>query len=149
MEPFKAECRAFGRLQESGHEELAVRCFGYVLLSEESERAMMTRCDLTYWSFNGDAEDVGFADDEDDDQRRYFLSKNGRPPPLRCIVKAMGHGLGPDEEGSGMARGVLRDIIRLQKLGIMDVDVAVRQLIDGKIGNFSTAITMPHFIMSP
>jgi Kinetochore Sim4 complex subunit FTA2 len=38
-EPFSAECRAFGRFKESGHEELAIQCFGYVLLDEEHTSA--------------------------------------------------------------------------------------------------------------
>lgn len=33
-EPFSAECRAFGRLWDAGWEELAIRCFAYVLLDE-------------------------------------------------------------------------------------------------------------------
>lgn len=156
MEPFSAECRAFGRLQESGHEELAVLCFGYVLLDEEHERAMMTRFDFNKWSFNGNYDTAGTPppgeEDEDSENRLRFLGKNGRPPPLRCIVKAFGQGIGEFEEDSfrqGMARRVLRDIIKLQKLGIMQIDVGIRQMIDGKIGDFSTAITMPHFITSP
>lgn len=150
MEPFSAECRAFGRLQESGHEELAVRCFGYVLMDEEHERAMLAQCDLSYWHFNGGGDEIGY--DEEYQQRTHFLGKNGRPPPLRCIVKALGNVIGIYEEDTfreGMARGVLRDIVKLQKLGIMQMDIGIRQFVDGKIGDFSTAITMPHFITSP
>lgn len=151
QEPFSAECRAFGRLQETGHEELAVPCFGYVLLDEEHERAMMAKCDLNYWSFNGDVDCAGDIDEEMD-QRRRFLGKDGRPPPLRCIVKAFGEAIptdGEDKFQQTTARRVLRDIIKLQKLGIMEIDVEVRQLVDGKLGDFSTAITMPHFITNP
>lgn len=153
MEPFSAECRAFGRLQESGHEELSVRCFGYVLLDDEHERAMMAQCNLGFYTFNGGGDHAGFADDPD--LRMRFPGKNGKPPPpLRCIVKAFGQGIGGSDgdESSfrqGMARRVLRDIIKLQKLGIIQVDVAIRQLIDGKLSDFSTAITMPHFITNP
>jgi len=42
-EPFCCECRAFGRLQEDGHEDLAVDCFVYVLLDEEHERVLLDR----------------------------------------------------------------------------------------------------------
>lgn len=150
MEPFSVECRAFGRLQESGHEDLAVRCFGYVLLDEEHEHAMMTQCNLDKWSFNGDIDTAGYSDDAEN--RLRFLGKSGKPPPLRCIVKAFGQGVsesGEDSFGQGMARQLLRDIIKLQKLGIMQLDVGSRQMIDGRISDFSTAITMPHFITSP
>lgn len=151
QEPFSAECRAFGRLQETGYEELAVPCFGYALLDEEHERAMMAQCDLNYWSFNGDIDFAGCVDEEAD-QRRRFLGKDGRPPPLRCIVKAFGEVIPQDDEGrfqQTTARRLLQDLIKLQKLGIMQIDVGTRQLVDGKYGDFSTAITMPHFITSP
>lgn len=151
MEPFSAECRAFGRLHESDHQELAVKCFGYVLLDEEHERAMMAQCNLNYWSFNGDIDFAG-AVDEDMDMRRRFLGKSGRPPPIRCIVKAFGPVIKFDEEQrfqERTARQLLRDIVKLQKLGIMQIDVAVRQLVDGRFSDFSTAVTMPHFMTSP
>lgn len=151
QEPFSAECRAFGRLQETGNEDLAVPCFGYVLLDEESERAMNAQCNLNYWTFNGD---IDFAGDRDEEmnQRQRFLGKNGRYPPLRCIVKAFGHAIPCAREDTFQqttARRLLRDLIKLQKLGIMQIDVGIRQVIDGKFGDFSTAITMPHFITSP
>ncbi|KAJ8123556.1 hypothetical protein O1611_g9560 [Lasiodiplodia mahajangana] len=150
MEPFNAECRAFGRLQEAGCEELAVRCFGYVLLDEDHERAMMTQFNFNKWSFNGDADDAGYVEEEE--QRLLYPGKNGRPPPFRCIVKAFGKGIDGERGDTiqqGLARQLLRSIIKLQKLGIIDMDVAIRQLMDGKLGDFSTAITLPHFMTNP
>ncbi|CAK7211959.1 hypothetical protein SCUCBS95973_001300 [Sporothrix curviconia] len=41
-DPFYNECRAFGSLQESGHADMAIECFGYVLIDEEHERAMVS-----------------------------------------------------------------------------------------------------------
>lgn len=128
QEPFSAECRAFGRLHETGHEELAVKCFGYVLLDEEHERAIMDQCELNYWSFNGDDEFAGRVD-EIMNPRRRFLGENDRAPPLRCIVKAFGNAIADDEEENSQeatARRLLKDIIKLQKLGIMQIDVAIR-----------------------
>ncbi|EMR67738.1 hypothetical protein UCREL1_5255 [Eutypa lata UCREL1] len=128
MEPFNAECRAFGRLQEAGCEELAVRCFGYVLLDEDHERAMMTQFDFDKWSFNGDIEESGYIDEEE--QRLLYPGKNGRPPPFRCIVKAFGRSIDEDEGDvlrQGLARQLLRSVIKLQKLGIIEIDVAIRQ----------------------
>ncbi|KAJ8114158.1 hypothetical protein ONZ43_g4967 [Nemania bipapillata] len=150
VEPFNAECRAFGRLREAGCEDLAVRCFGYVLLDEDHERTMMTQFDLNKWSFNGDIEDAGYIDNEE--QRLVYPGKNGRPPPFRCIVKAFGNAFDEDEGDvlrPGLARQLLRSVIKLQKLGILDTDVAIRQVIDNKLGDFSTSITLPHFITNP
>ncbi|KAL8351227.1 hypothetical protein RB601_000694 [Gaeumannomyces tritici] len=39
-EPFNSELRAFGRLQEAGHEDLAIKCHGYLLLDQAHEDKM-------------------------------------------------------------------------------------------------------------
>lgn len=137
-EPFSAECRAFGRLQEAGHPELAVGCFGYLFLDEEHERALDSMHNLEF---------SGSLDGRDPELRPRFPGRDGRPPPIRGIVKEFGQS---DERLN--ARGVrrtLRDVARLQQLGIIHVDVAHRQLINGKLADFSTAITTPHFMTSP
>ncbi|KAI0116470.1 kinetochore Sim4 complex subunit FTA2-domain-containing protein [Nemania sp. FL0031] len=146
-EPFSAECRAFGRLQETGYEELAVKCHGYVLLSEEHEQAMMTQFSDLDLEFNGNIETAGY-----DDLRSRFVSKDARPPPIRGIVKDFGLDFEEDREGNIRApliRKILRDIIKIQQLGIIDIDVATRQIIDNKLADFSKAITIPHFLTSP
>lgn len=75
-EPFSYECRAFGRLQEAGNEELAVSCFGYLLLDEEHERALMNQFSHLNPEFNGNIEYPGAKD-----MRSRFLGDDGRPPP--------------------------------------------------------------------
>lgn len=150
-EPFSAECRAFGRLQETGYEDLAVSCFGYVLLDEDHERGMMARYKLDDWAFNGDSESSGYCENSELNRKR-FVEEHGRPPPYRCIVKALGQGIDDNEYErfrQPMARQLLRDIIKFQKLGILRLDIGIRQMIDGKMVDFSTAITMPHFITNP
>lgn len=42
IEPFYAECRAFGRLHETGHQDLAIECYGYVLLDKQQEDVLRT-----------------------------------------------------------------------------------------------------------
>ncbi len=141
-EPFSAECRAFARIIASGHEEVAARCFGYLLLDEEHERVMMDRFSHLSLDFNGNGTEPGLVD-----QRSRFPGRDGRPPPLRGIVKAFGR---VDEplRTTGVKR-LLRDVIQMQQLGIVRIDVAHAQLVDGKIADFSTAITTPHFITTP
>ncbi|KAI5864218.1 hypothetical protein GGS23DRAFT_595855 [Durotheca rogersii] len=127
---------------EAGYDELAVRCFGYLLLDEEHERAMMDQFGRLNLEFNGNAEYPGA-----EDMRSRFLGGDGRPPPIRGIVKKFGH-----VDGDWRTRGVrriLRDVIRLQQLGIINIDVAHRQLVGGKFCDFSTAITIPHFVTTP
>ncbi|KAJ9130230.1 Kinetochore complex Sim4 subunit Fta2 [Pleurostoma richardsiae] len=141
-EPFSCECRAFGRLHEAGHEELAVGCFGYILLDEDHERALHDRFgDI---NFNGNIEYPG-----GDDMRSRFLGRDGRPPPIRGVVKEFMHQAEEDGLQPAVFHKMLGDIRRLQQLGIMRIDVAARQLVGGKISDFSTAITVPHFVTTP
>ncbi|EFY84239.1 hypothetical protein MAC_09717 [Metarhizium acridum CQMa 102] len=141
-EPFNCECRSFGRLQEAGYEELSVKCFGYLLLDEEHERTMMEKFSDNELEFNGNVYDAGY-----DDIRASYAGKSGRPPPIRGILKEFG------SEAKNLKtkdmRKVLRDVKRFHQLGIINLDVADRQLINGKLCDFSTAITVPHFITTP
>lgn len=38
LDPFHCECRVYGRLKQEGREDLAVRAYGYVLLTQAQER---------------------------------------------------------------------------------------------------------------
>lgn len=142
-EPFNAECRAFGRLREENYEELAVPCFGYVLLDEKHERLMMEQFAELEIDFNGNYDNPGA-----EDVRGRFLGRNGRQPPIRGIVKELARAAEPPLRAS-FARRILRDVVRLQQLGIIRIDVAFRQLVNSKFADFSTAITIPHFFTSP
>lgn len=127
-DPFYAECRAFGRLQETGHESLAVKCHGYVLLDEKHEELLMPMIDKPSRMF-GD---------------RPFYSNIGNPPaPIRCIIKDLG---GQSRLTRQLAQRVFEDIKALHQLGIVSMDMKLEQLIDGKIADFSVAKTLPHFV---
>ncbi|KAI0455163.1 kinetochore Sim4 complex subunit FTA2-domain-containing protein [Xylaria acuta] len=124
-------------------EPFSCECFGYVLLDEEHELAMMTRFSDLKLEFNGDS---GYPGAED--MRSRFLGKDGRASPIRGVVKDFGLG---DEENlrATLVRKIRRDVIKLQQLGIIRIDVATRQIIDDKISDFSTALTVPHFLTTP
>lgn len=141
-EPFSAECRAFARLQEAGHEELAAECFGYLLLDEDNESAIYSRFPNTM--FNGNVNYPG-----GDHMRTRFLGRDGRPPPIRGIVKELGHESEESELQSASVTKILGDIRQLQQLGILRIDVATRQWVGGKLCDFSLAITVPHFVTTP
>lgn len=144
-EPFSCECRAFGRLQETGYEELAVRCFGYLLLDEEHEQAMMNQFSHLQLTWNGNLEAADRVD-----QRSNYLGRDGRPPPIRGIVKELGYSNEKLETlRTRDARRTLRDIVRFQQLGIFGLDVASRQLIGGKVCDMSAAFTIAHFMTTP
>lgn len=141
-EPFSCECRAFGRIQEAGLENLAIRCFGYLLLDEEHERTMMNQFSHLELEFNGNMDEPGL-----EEVRSRFPGKDGRDPPIRGIVKEFGQ----CAEGltAPLARKLLKDIKSLQGLGIINMDVAHRQVVSGRLSDFSTAITVRHFVTSP
>jgi Kinetochore Sim4 complex subunit FTA2 len=92
--------------------------------------------------FNGDCESPGYWD-----VRSRFLGRRGKPPPIRGIVKAIGQADEPLRMRD--ARRILRTVIQLQQLGMIYIDVVHWQLIDGKIADFSTTMTSPHFLMTP
>ncbi|KAI1443372.1 kinetochore Sim4 complex subunit FTA2-domain-containing protein [Annulohypoxylon stygium] len=141
-EPFNCECRAFGRLQETGNEDLANKCYGYLLLDEEHENIVMNQFNHPQIEFGGDAEGYGF-----DDARERFLGKDGRQPPIRGIVKEFGQDR--QDLTTRVAKKYLRDIIRFQQLSIFNLDPGQRQLVDNKVADFTTAITIPHFMTNP
>ncbi|KAL1909851.1 hypothetical protein Sste5344_004360 [Sporothrix stenoceras] len=145
-EPFYNECRAFGRLQESGHTDLAISCYGYLLLDEDHERTLIERFKL---NFNGNKDLVGWYDD----QRPHFLGKRTRKrPPIRGILKALGKP-SPVENCPNLtvpqAKRILRDTIKLQQLGIFSLDMRRDQLVNNKFCDFGGAITTPHFLTNP
>lgn len=148
-DPFNCECRAFARLQEAGHEELALKCFGYVLLDEAHESVMKSQFAQysmeTSLCFSGDI----YNYDQEELHRSLYLGKNGRVPPIRGIVKEFGKEEEEENLRPKLLRKILRDISKLQQLGILGFDVAARNIINGKFGDFSTAITVPHFLTTP
>ncbi|KAF5636641.1 kinetochore sim4 complex subunit FTA2 domain protein [Fusarium sp. NRRL 52700] len=153
-EPFTCECSAFGRLQEAGHEELAVKCFGYILLDDAHENIMMNqfahlpahKLSFTYDGYNDGDEEEYYKDPNLRDMRSRFRCSDGSLPPLRGIVKEFGVSIDLDHKS---ARRILGDIKYIQQLGITDLDIAYRQIINGKLSDFSTTITVPHFASNP
>ncbi|KAI5459080.1 kinetochore Sim4 complex subunit FTA2-domain-containing protein, partial [Mariannaea sp. PMI_226] len=142
-EPFYAECRAFGRLQESGHTELATDCFGYILLDDEHEQIMRDQfkdAGLAL-TFNGEYEADGCYD-----VRGENRGKDGKLPPIRGILKECGT---QDKLNNKFAKKIKRDIHHLHQLGIFSIDPDIRQYVNGKIADFSTTMTTPHFVTNP
>ncbi|ERS95631.1 hypothetical protein HMPREF1624_08147 [Sporothrix schenckii ATCC 58251] len=144
-DPFYSECRAFGRLHETGHTELAIPCYGYVLLDEAHERKLTEQFKLEY---NGSIDFPG-----DEDMRGLYLGeRSGKPPPLRGIIKKLGSTIDPWSPANVRVRTmrrILRDTIRLHQLGIFYLDLRPEQLVDNMMCDFSTAFTVPHFMASP
>jgi len=120
-DPFHCECRADGRLKEAGREDLAARCYGYVLL-DQSHEDELARLGFDNW-----------------DRR---AATKGRP--IRGIVKEY-----IADDGSGpftyaMLPRMRRDIQDLNRLGIVVFDVRADNYRAGRLIDFSQAHTVPH-----
>lgn len=121
LDPFYAECRAFGRLvKRKKDDELAVRCHGYALLPETVERRIQEKFSIKNWN----------RGKEDEGQR------------LRAIVKSYVRFKTP------FARkkfSVMRKRIQeLNSLGIYNMDIKENNYVGGRLLDFSIAITAPH-----
>jgi hypothetical protein len=168
-EPFNAECRAYGRLKEAHREELSVKCFGYILLDDAHEKSVMEFSP----KFRSD---FGFVDDVIERRRNgtmrrepgdefhwanWIIGPSGKRPPIRGILKEFGSEmLELDETGERLrphshddlgvlAPKLLQDVIKLQQLGILSLDLEARQFINGRVADFSTAVTTPHYLVTP
>ncbi|KAI1764213.1 kinetochore Sim4 complex subunit Fta2 [Hypoxylon sp. FL1150] len=141
-EPFNNECRAFGRIQEAGREDLATKCFGYLLLSEENERLVMEQ----FGKHPGISSNLSFAGSIDDPgweaMRSNYPGKNsGRSPPIRGIVKELAQC--NKRLTTPIAKKLLHSIKELQRLGITSLDVELRQVFnDGIFSDLSLAVTV-------
>lgn len=120
-DPFHAECRAYGRLNETNRTDLAVRCYGYVSLTSAQEAALerfRSICD----DWDRCAEHTGVS--------------------LKCIIKEY---IDSDTFfNRAMVPRMRRNIKDLNKVGIIVYDVRKENFLDGIIIDFSQAYTVPH-----
>lgn len=154
-EPFHQECRAFGRLKEVGREDIAVQVYGYILLPLTKDilhklQTVMSRDDR--WKcWHGEkrcwtTQDplAVLAHDRAPDDGSWVL--NG-------ILKdwlGPDHPLSPDEElvasqhESDLFPRMLASVKALHRCGIVIGDVKTDQWVDGKLVDFSCALTVPY-----
>jgi hypothetical protein len=147
-DPFTNECRAFGRLREADCEDLAVKCFGYVLLDEESERQAqsMPLSDECVGETGCLRDSIEL---EPEWNMALMADSAGRPPPFRAIIKEFGTDTHFEDLQAKDLRNLFKTICRIQQLGIINIDVFSYQIIQGKHANFSTAVTTPHILTTP
>ena len=132
-DPFFAECRAFGKLIEEGKDDLlAVRCHGYVYLSESLEKRIEEKFGI--WNWN---RQVGFEG-----------------CPLRGILKDVirlkslfGQVRSPSSRKKKIA-DMERRLKQLNELRIFNKDIRECNYRDGRLFDFSLAITAPHIALS-
>lgn len=121
LDPFYAECRAFGQLVGEQKDHLfAVRCYGYIFLPPAIELRITQQFGISDW--NREAADEG--------------------RPLRAILKdyirfktPFGRKKFPE----------MRDTLKkLNDMGIYNMDIREANYLGGRLFDFSIAITVPH-----
>lgn len=135
IDPFFAECRAFGRIKEAQDtrklkHQITIQCYGYLLLPHTLKPMLERR--------GAHLEEDCLAPHDD----RY---KQGRP--VRAIVKE----LVSAEPGVNEASiGVLLKNIRFlnKKLKIYNRDIRKQNYIDGKLFDFGCSRTEPHCLIN-
>ncbi|KAI0548420.1 kinetochore Sim4 complex subunit FTA2-domain-containing protein [Xylaria curta] len=125
LDPFYAECRAFGRLvEENKDDKLAVRCHGYVFLPYAIERRIERQFGISDW--NRKAEDEG--------------------SPLRAIVKD--HIKWKTLCHRKTFETMRKNLEELNELGIYNMDIRKANYLGGRLFDFSIAATVPHLSLS-
>ncbi|OIW25320.1 hypothetical protein CONLIGDRAFT_691242 [Coniochaeta ligniaria NRRL 30616] len=142
---FNRECRAYGRLKEANREDLAAKCHGYILLTEKMEQRLLAFADLPANSGNEEYYIEFWGRGEGPEYLARKESANFLP--VRAILKD----LLPGSCGITIpeAPRIFRDIVELQRLGILLADVAERQWVAGQLIDFDRSITTPHVLLTP
>ncbi|KAK3331419.1 kinetochore Sim4 complex subunit FTA2-domain-containing protein [Apodospora peruviana] len=127
---FYRECRAYGRLQEVGLEDLVVRCHGYVLLTPQQEKEVH---ELSYEELDSDGEELDPLKPRPGSDRL----------PVRGIVKEW------VEEGTvhfdpRKIRQLNNDLKTINSVGIIVHDIKELNYMGGKLVDFNDAWTIPY-----
>lgn len=134
LTPFNCEARAYGRLKETGNEDIAWGCHGYISLDEATYApAVWDRIGLPRrgWFAQSIATDAEVAD------RPVF--------PIYALVKEFI----PDASRLGAldiskAHDMAQGINTLHSIGITHRDIQDRNYVDSRIMDFSTSWTVPN-----
>lgn len=129
LDPFYAECRAFGRIKErSSNGALAVECFGYLYLPADREMEMEQRFQAADW---------------DRPTEEYEVEALHRKP-FRAIVKKLISA--PTTWSAATAKRILHNLKALNASGVYVFDVRARNILGGQLVDFSASWTEPHVL---
>ncbi|KAG8160868.1 hypothetical protein KVR01_009132 [Diaporthe batatas] len=133
-DPFFAECRAYGRIEEASEklgrkDQLAVKCHGYIYLGDEDKKKLQEK-----------GLDLGM--NVLDEKLRQALEGGGR---VRAIVKD----LAPSRTSvnSRNVRAALETVRKLNELQIYNRDIRAENFVGGKLVDFGSSWTEPHIIL--
>ncbi|EPE29835.1 hypothetical protein GLAREA_00995 [Glarea lozoyensis ATCC 20868] len=119
-DPFYSECRAFGRLKETGREDLAVHCYGYIITNSKHEEDVCRQFRISNWD----------------------RSEQDEGKPVRAIVKELVRS--EQMYVPKMVPRMMRELRDLNGLGIQVWDVKDDMYLGGVLIDLSQARTVPH-----
>ncbi|KAL8820976.1 MAG: hypothetical protein Q9191_007406 [Dirinaria sp. TL-2023a] len=129
MDPFFCECRAYGRLiDEKVYGKVAVRCYGYLMISAEREDELRERLGVTAWNR----------------PREEYSKRASRRQPFRAIVKELVTENVPLTAKT--AKKMLRDLRIIRSFKVYNMDICARNYKGGLLVDFSVAMTRPHYL---
>ncbi|KAI1127064.1 kinetochore Sim4 complex subunit FTA2-domain-containing protein [Nemania abortiva] len=129
-DPFINECRAYGRLQEVDISHVAAKCYGYIFISADGHDS---------------------SKDVDIHEAKWVRCRNQTPnTPLdkltfRAIVKEY-----IESERAFVPKTIpkmMRNLKTLHKHGIIHRDIHAANYREGLLVDFSSAITVPHYLL--
>ena len=133
-DPFFAECRAYGRIEEASEklgikDQLAVKCHGYIYLGDGDKKKL---------------QEIGLdlGTDVLDEKLRQALDGGGR---VRAIVKDLA--LSHTSVNSRNVRAALERVRKLNELQIYNRDIRAENFVGGKLVDFGSSWTEPHIIL--
>lgn len=129
VDPFFAECRAFGRIKEKdGNGILAVECLGYLHIPAIREAEMDQKFEELDW--NRPSEE-------------YEMEPSERTP-FRAIVKRLISS--QTTWNAATARGIKRNLKALNAAGVYVFDIDPRNFVGGQLVDLSVSWTEPHVL---
>ncbi|KAL9033240.1 MAG: hypothetical protein Q9180_006050 [Flavoplaca navasiana] len=129
FDPFYNECRAYGKLIEKNlNGQVAVRCYGYMMLSAELEDTLGNQFEMNDWN--------------------RLSEEYDQPPskrqPLRAIIKDLV--LEDTDWTPRVARRMLSHLKTMRKHGVYVMDIKPENYKGGMLVDFSIALTEPHVV---
>lgn len=133
MDPFYAECRAYGCIQKNKRKRkvaVAADCYGYVKISAGIEKELATQFAIHDW----------------DRPLEEYNQPASKRQSLRAIVKELIPQRTPFVEK--MISQMRKDLFALRRMGVYTRDIRQENYRNGKLLDFSVAWTVPHLMLS-
>ena len=131
LDPFYAECRAYGRIEENKlNGKIAVHCYGFTAVSALQEVFLSETFDVSEW---------------DRPPEEYSLPVAERQS-FRAIVKDLIEDETPFNKK--MVARMLKDLLSLRRMALFVRDVREDNYRSGKLVDFSVSWTAPHIMLS-